>query len=227
MCPIPSQAIFGQTGFTVEVSMTEELLTALRADVEKRISPYRMQHTLGVEQMAARLAALYCPEKTMLLRAAALLHDVTKELPDDEQLRIFAENGVTLRPDEQASPKVWHGMSAALIIPKRYPELSDAELLSAVRWHTTGRAGMTLCDALLYLADIIEEGREFADCVALRHAFFDPEPERMSTEARMRHLGNVLLLSYENLIPKLQARGSAVCLDSLAAWGDLTNRTEI
>jgi hypothetical protein len=49
----------------------------------------------------------------------------------------------------------------------------------------------------------------------------------MSTEARMRHLGDVLLLSYENLIPKLQARGSAVCLDSIAAYEDLTNRTEI
>ena len=207
--------------------MTEEKLTALRADVEKQLSPYRMKHTLGVEQMAARLAALYCPEKSMLLRAAALLHDVTKELPDAEQLQIFADHGVTLRPDEQASPKVWHGMTAALIIPERYPEFADAELLSAVRWHTTGRAGMTLCEALLYLADLIEDGREFADCVTLRHAFFDPVPGEMSTEARLRHLGDVLLLSYENLIPKLQARGGVICLDSLAAYEDLTNRTEI
>lgn len=207
--------------------MTEEMLITLRADVERQLSPYRMEHTLGVEQMVARLAALYCPEKTMLLRAAALLHDVTKELPDEEQLHIFADYGITLRPDEQASPKVWHGMTAALIIPTRYPDFADAELISAVRWHTTGRAGMTLCDALLYLADIIEDGREFADCIALRHAFFDPVPGEMSTKARLRHLGDVLLLSYENLIPKLQARGSAVCLDSVAAWEDLKNRTEI
>ena len=207
--------------------MTEEKLTALRADVENRLSPYRMEHTLGVEQMVARLAALYCPEKTMLLRAAALLHDVTKELSDAEQLRIFADHGVMLRPDEQASPKVWHGMTAALIIPERYGDFADAELISAVRWHTTGRAGMTLCEALLYLADIIEEGRDFADCITLRHAFFDPVPEKMDTKARLRHLRDVLLLSYENLIPKLQARGSAVCLDSIAAYEDLTNRTEI
>ena len=205
--------------------MTEEKLTALRADVEKQLSPYRMKHTLGVEQMAARLAALYCPEKSMLLRAAALLHDVTKELPDAEQLQIFADHGVTLRPDEQASPKVFHAMTAALIIPERYPDLADAELLSAVRWHTTGRAGMTLCEALLYLADLIEDGREFAECVTLRHAFFDPVPEKMDTKARLRHLRDVLRLSYENLIPKLQARGGVICLDSLAAYEDLT--TEI
>ena len=207
--------------------MTEEKLTALRADVEKQLSPYRMKHTLGVEEMAARLAVLYCPEKEGLLRAAALLHDVTKEFTDAEQLQIFADHGVTLRPDEQASPKVFHAMTAALIIPERYPDLADAELLSAVRWHTTGRAGMTLCEALLYLADIIEEGRDFADCIALRHAFFDPVPEKMDTKARLRHLRDVLRLSYENLIPKLQARGSAVCLDSIAAFEELTNRTEI
>lgn len=207
--------------------MTEQMLTALRADVEKQLSPYRMKHTLGVEQMAARLAELYCPEKAMLLRAAALLHDVTKELSDAEQLQIFADHGITLRPDEKASPKVWHGMTAALIIPKRYPDFADAELISAVRWHTTGKAGMTLCEALLYLADMIEEGREFADCIALRHAFFDPVPREMSTKDRLRHLRDVLLLSYENLIPKLQARGSAVCLDSIAAYEELTNRTEI
>ena len=163
----------------------------------------------------------------MLLRAAALLHDVTKELTDDEQLQILADHGITLRPDELSSPKVWHGMTAALIIPKFYPDFADAELISAVRWHTTGKSGMTLCDALLYLADIIEEGREFADCIALRHAFFDPVPEKMNTTARLRHLGDVLLLSYENLIPKLQARGSAICLDSLAAFEDLKNRIEI
>ena len=206
--------------------MNEEKLTDLRADVSRQLSSYRMRHTLGVEEMAARLAALYCPEKETLLRAAALLHDVTKELSDEQQAAIFAEHGVTLRPDERSSPKVWHGMTAALIIPQRYPDFADAELISAVRWHTTGRANMTLCDALRYLADLIEQGREFADCVALRHAFFDPTPKQMAMDARLRHLRNVLLLSYEKMIPKLQARGT-VCLDSLAAWGDLTNRTEI
>lgn len=206
--------------------MTEEKLTALRADVEKRLSPYRMKHTLGVEQMAARLAELYCPEKAMLLRAAALLHDVTKELSDGQQMQIFADHGVTLRPDEQASPKVWHAMTAALIIPKDYPDFADAELISAVRWHTTGRAGMTLCEAILYLADLIEQGREFADCVALRHAFFDTVPEKMSKEERLHHLRRVLLLSYESMIQKLQAKGGTVCLDSLAAFEDLKNRIE-
>ena len=184
-----------------------------------------MAHTLGVERAAAELAALYCPEKEGLLRAAALLHDVTKELSDGEQLAILAANGVALRPDEQASPKVWHGMTAALLIPTRYPAFADAELISAVRWHTTGHAGLTLTEAIVYLADLIEEGRTFPDCVAIRDAFQRAKPALMTEKDRRRHLQNVLILSLENTLSRLQ--GKAVCLDTLAALDALKNKSEL
>ena len=206
--------------------MTEQDWSTLRQSVAEQLSDYRMEHTLGVERMAARLASLYCPEKESLLRAAALLHDVTKEQSNEEQRAIFAAHGITLRPDEQVSPQVWHGMTAALVIPQRYPTLADPELISAVRWHTTGRAGMTLTEALLFLADYIEEGRRFASCIALRKAFFDAVPERMDAADRRRHLHRILLQYFENMLSKLREQGSTVCLDSLAAWEDLKNRTD-
>ena len=206
--------------------MTDMEWSALRQSVAAQLSDYRMAHTLGVEQMALRLAALYCPEKADVLRAAALLHDLTKELTEGEQEAVFAAHSVALRPDEQASPQVWHGMTAALVIPQRYPDLADPELISAIRWHTTGRAGMTLTEALLFLADYIEEGRCFADCVALRKAFFDAEPEHMEMPARRRHLHRILLQYYENMLSRLRERGGVICLDSLAAGEDLKNRTD-
>ena len=207
--------------------ITESMLDGLRCRVSQKIGDYRMAHTLGVEQAAARLAALYCPEEETMLRAAALLHDVTKELSDAEQLAIFAAHSVTLRPDEASSPKVWHGMTAALIIPEKYPEFACDALISAVRWHTTGRVGMSLCDWIVYLADLIEEGRTFPDCVALREAFWRAAPEKMTMVTRRRHLRDVLLLSFEKTLPRLQSRGGTVCLDSIDAWKDLQNRTEI
>lgn len=207
--------------------MTLERLSALRTDMEKILSPYRMAHTLGVEAMVARLASLYCPEKTPLLRGAALLHDMTKEYSNQQHMAIFRSCGVELRPDEAASPQVWHGMTAALVIPTRYPDFSQAELLSAVRWHTTGRAEMTLCDALLCLADFIEEGRTFADCVALRRSFFDPSPENMSPDARRRHLRNVLLTYFEITLSRLREKGGVICLDTLAAREDLYHKNEL
>ena len=67
-------------------TITEEMLEGLRERVMRKISPKRFGHTLAVEEMVARLCALYCPEYTLRLRAAALLHDVTKELSN---MRIF------------------------------------------------------------------------------------------------------------------------------------------
>ena len=190
---------------------------ALREAVKKELSPYRYAHTLGVEDMAARLAALFCPEREGLLCAAALLHDITKEYDGERQREILAAHGITLRPDEAASPKIWHGITAPLVIAERFPAFAHPALLSAVRWHTTGHWGLTRTEALLYLADYIEEGREFADCVALRHLFFDAAPEKMSREARLCHLQRVLLASLELTLAELEKSGAPACLDSKAA----------
>ncbi|MBO5842217.1 MAG: HD domain-containing protein, partial [Clostridia bacterium] len=59
--------------------MNNALILQLRERVTADMSPKRARHTLAVEQMAARLYVLYCPEKEQMLRIAALLHDVTKE----------------------------------------------------------------------------------------------------------------------------------------------------
>lgn len=193
-------------------------LNALREEIRQQMSSYRFAHTEGVEEMAARLARLYCPEKEELLRAAALLHDLTKELPEGEQRRIMAANGVTLRPDEAASPKIFHGITAALLIPERYPAWASETLLSAVRWHTTARVGLTLTDALLYLADYIEEGRHFADCVALREQFWSAEPQNMTVSQQLAHLRTVLALSLEMTLRSLAEEGAAVCKDTKDAY---------
>ena len=204
---------------------SESALDALRREVEKKLTPYRFLHTKGVEEMVARLAALYLPEKAPMLRAAALLHDITKELPQREQQEILAANGVSLRDDEAASPKILHGITAALLIPSQYPDFAVEELLSAVRWHTTGRAGMTLTEALLYLADYIEEGRTFPDCVLLRQLFFEPDPEKMEPSARLRHLWAVILRSLDLTLTGLREEGAPICLETLAAREDIAKKT--
>lgn len=185
----------------------------LAAEVQKRLSSRRFAHTKGVEETAAAMAALYCPEKKEMLRAAALLHDVTKELPQEEQKKILARYGVMLRADE-AAPEVLHGMTAALIIPKEFPSFAAPELISAVRWHTTGCAGMSLTDAIICLADTIEPGRTYPACVALRERFFGAHPEGMEPEARAKWLARVLLNSLEGTLASLAGRGRPVSRDT-------------
>ena len=198
-------------------AFTDRDLVALRDELKEKMSERRFLHTLGVEEMAARLAALYLPNDVLLLRAAALLHDMTKELERESQAAILEEHGVVLRPDEACAHKIWHGMTAALLTPQLYPHLADPTLLSAVRWHTTGHDGMTVAETLLYLADYIEEGRVIPACVALRRAFFDAEPEKMDVAARETHLWEIMLKSLECTVEELTAKGAPVCLDTAGA----------
>ena len=205
----------------------EEHLSRLREKVEKEMSPYRFAHTKGVEEMAARLADLYVPEAKSMLRAAALLHDITKEANEDWQRELVAANGISLRPDETASPKILHAITAALLIPSEYPDFADETLLRAVRWHTTGHGAMTVPEALLYLADYIEEGRKFGDCVRLRKMFFDAKPEGMDMAARERHLWSVMYAALSLTVSNLEVKGACVCLDTLAACEDLKKKLSL
>ncbi|MBE6604338.1 MAG: HD domain-containing protein [Ruminococcaceae bacterium] len=198
-------------------SITTAALDSLRACVGKSMSQYRFSHTLGVEQAVAVLAALYLPESAVELRAAALLHDITKEWPQNRAEAFMRAHAIALRPDEAASPKIWHGITAPLVIAAEFSAFATPTVLSAVRWHTTGHADMTLPEALLYLADYIEPGRTFADCVALRRAFFEAEPEKMDMTARLRHLWQILLLSFDDTLAALAAEGAPTCADTLAA----------
>lgn len=192
------------------MNFSEQQINSLRERVKGALSSFRYEHTLGVELMAARLAALYCPEKENLLRAAALLHDITKEKSLDEQLKIFEKKSV--RPtDEQISViPTLHALTAPLVIPEEYPEYADAELLNAIRYHSTGRENMTLSEKIIFLSDYIEDTRKFEDCIILREEFWSADPEQMKESDRMAHLNRVLLHSIEITLKDLEEKGKII-----------------
>ncbi len=187
-------------------------LDALRASVSVRLSPKRMRHVLGVEKEAAELAGLLLPGAGAepLLRAAALLHDVTKELSVAEHVALLESAGITPSPIELAAPKTLHAISAPVLIGREYPGFADPDLLSAVRWHTTGRAGMTLPEKIIYLADYIEPTRTWPDCVKLRDAFRSASPEKMTPGKLDAHLRSILILSFDFTVRSLLDEGQPV-----------------
>jgi len=197
--------------------ITEERLDALRNSLCGEMSPKRYRHTVEVEKMAARLGEMYIPDRIMKLRAAALLHDITKEYYVDKHLLICADNGLALTREDLLAPKTFHARTAAALIPCLYPEFNDDEIISAVRWHTTGRRCMSLMEKLIYLADYIDMSRTFSDCVALREFFFGKEPEKMSAEERMAHLDDTLILSFDMTVRGLIEDGSVVSSDTFEA----------
>ena len=199
------------------MNITEEMLDTLRENVASGMSQKRFRHTAEVEKMAAYLGGLYAPEKVTLLRAAALLHDVTKEYSTDMHLKICAERDIELERDALYAPKTLHARTAAALIPERYPQFADGEIISCVRWHTTGRAGMTLTEKLIYLADYIDMSRTFEDCVRLREFFMSARPEELDMPEREKHLRRTLIMSFDMTVRGLLEDGLPVNRDTVEA----------
>lgn len=201
--------------------ITEQKLSELRETVLSKMSPKRFRHTAAVEEMVARLCALYCPEMTAKLRAAALLHDVTKELTLAEQVALSAKLGLEVKESDLLSPKTFHARTAAATIPLEFAEFSDPVIVEAVRWHTTGHANMTLCEKLLYLADYIDLSRTFENCVILRRYFWGADPEKMNAEQRNALLCDTLLMSYDMTIQDLLSEGTPIAVETMEARNEL------
>lgn len=201
--------------------ITREMLDTLRASVEKRMSPKRFRHTAEVEKMAEYLGGLYAPDKLYELRASALLHDITKEYSTELQLKICAEKNIELDTDSILAPKTLHARTAAAVIPEEYPEFAMPEIIGCVRWHTTGREGMTLPEKLIYLADYIDMSRTFEDCVKLREMFMGGDPEHMNEAERLKHLNRILVTSFDMTMEGLMLDGLPISIDTVRARNQL------
>lgn len=196
---------------------TEEMLTALREGLRTEMSEKRYRHTCEVEKMAARIGEIYLPDKVDMLRAAALLHDITKEKSVEDQIKICEAFDTKVSDEDRKAPKLFHAKTAALLIPVKYPELADEEIISAVRWHTTGRANMTLSEKIIYLSDYIDMSRKYDDCVKLREMFWSDGLSSMSKDERDAHLRDVLISSYDITIRGLLDDGKLIDENTIQA----------
>ena len=130
----------------------------------------RVPHVLGTEQEAIRLAQRYGAD-VKKARVAALLHDCTKKLEMDEQMALCRHYDIPLNELEQKALKLLHSKTGAEIARDVFGV--DEEVYRAICWHTTGRAGMTLLEKILYLADYIEPTRDFDGVDELRRVCYE------------------------------------------------------
>ncbi len=151
--------------------INEEMLASLREAVRARQSEKRFRHTCGVEEEAAYLGHFYLPHQIKELRAAAILHDLTKCIPDEDQIPLCERMGIPLTEIDRMTPQTLHGKTAEKIIMTDFPAFASPEILQAVRVHTTGNAQMTTFDKIIFLSDYIEAGRPYPDCKRMREKF--------------------------------------------------------
>lgn len=145
------------------VDLTE---TQLAEIVEKKVSPARFRHIMCVKSAAEELARRYGGD-VQRAAIAGILHDIMKDAEPSVQLQTLEESDIILSAVERVEPKLWHAMAGSVYIRKEL-KIDDEEIINAVRYHTTGRAGMTLLDKILYVADFISDDRTFDGVEKLR-----------------------------------------------------------
>jgi len=142
----------------------------LRGRAYSMLDPERIPHVGGCEEEALKLAERW-GARLDDAREAAILHDITKRFGAYENIRILEDRGIIVGDLEHAGEKLLHPKSGA-ILAKEVFGVSDA-VADAIKWHTTGRAGMSLLEKVIYVADYIEPTRDFSGVEAMRELAYE------------------------------------------------------
>lgn len=155
------------------------------------------------KKMAVKLAKRWGadPEKAAM---AAILHDSAKELPKQELLQIFADNAIIAENAPARPLPVWHGIAAAILAETQWG-ITDPEILSAIRCHTTGKPGMSKLDKIIYLADMTSAERDWPGVDDLR-------------ALEMQDLDRALCDALKRSIDFVEEKGGSLDPESVAAY---------
>jgi len=137
----------------------------LRVRAYSMLDEKRIPHVRGCEESAVQLAQHWGVDADDA-REAAILHDITKRLSTDENLEVLEKHGVAVSKLEHHGEKLLHSKTGAVMARSEFG-VSD-EVYDAIMWHTTGRAGMSMLEKVIYLADYIEPTRELDGIEDLR-----------------------------------------------------------
>lgn len=184
----------------------DEIIALLRS----RLDDKRFEHSLCVARSAVELSKIYKADeqKTYI---AGLLHDITKNMPVSEQRTLIESAGITLDFCEDNNENLLHAISAPVFV-KNELDIYDEDILMAIRYHTTGRAGMGILEKIIYIADFISDDRNY------------PGVDEMRDAAKLS-LDKAVLISLEFCIPDWVKKSKLIHTDSVELYNEtLSNR---
>lgn len=136
-------------------------LEKLRKEMEKTLESKRYEHTLSVAYTAANLAAIHNVDIDKAL-IAGMLHDCAKCMSHKKQKALCEKNHIPLTEMEAEEDSPLLHAAAGSVLARQEYGITDEEILNAIRYHTTGRPGMSPLEKVIYIADYIEPGRKHA-----------------------------------------------------------------
>ncbi len=192
--------------------MTETTIDriSLVRELEKELNYKRFVHTLGVAATAASLAMCY-GENMEKAELAGLLHDCAKCMDLKKMVRLCESEGLEISEQERRSDALLHSKAGSILARTRYG-VRDADILNAIRYHTTGRPGMSLLEKIIFIADYIEPGRNVAEDL--------PQVRALAFE----DLDACLLLILKDTLAYLESRGAQTDPMTQRTWMYYNNR---
>lgn len=183
--------------------------------LKEKLDDYRFLHSLNVAESAYNLALMYGADedKAYLI---GLLHDIMKNAPKNEQLQIMENGGIILTQAERSNPKLWHAMAGECYL-RDVLGIKDEEILGSVRYHTTGKASMSLMEKIIYVADYISAERNYPDVDVMRY------------KALIQSLEEAALYSLQYTLKKLSQEKGIIHTDSVDFYNELiiNERSEV
>ncbi len=138
------------------------------SEIKNKLSQKRYYHSMQVAAQARALAEKYGADKDKAY-LAGMLHDIMKEVSYENTLKYCDENGIKLTKLERNTYKILHGIAGADYI-RQNCNINDVDIINSVRYHVTARAGMSLLEKIIYLADFTSDDRDFDGVDNLRAA---------------------------------------------------------
>jgi predicted HD superfamily hydrolase involved in NAD metabolism len=170
--------------------------------LQKNLNPQRYEHSLRVRDTSIALAQHYKTDISQA-RLAGLTHDCAKDMENVEIINIIEKFGYNIEGINKRTPNLMHGLAGA-IVAKNTMGIEDEDVLNSITYHTTGRKNMSLLEKIIYIADYIEPMRNFPGVEDLRKLAYT-------------NIDEALLLSFDNTIKYVIAKGQLLHLDTIDA----------
>ena len=174
-------------------------------EVKRHLTQGRFYHSQCVAAEAEKLARRYGADLEKA-RLCGILHDVMKDTPPQEQLKILEKSGIILTVAQRRNRKLWHALSGAAYLRDALG-IADQEILGAVECHTSGKGGMSLLDKVLFVADYISADRDYPGVEELRVTAY-------------RSLEEAMVEGIRFTVDELMGQELPVAAESIEAYND-------
>ncbi len=188
------------------IEYDEKQIYSLYDKMEEKLGHHRYIHSVGVAGTAVSLAMKY-GENIYKAQIAGILHDCAKCYDDEELVRLCRKKEIEVTDFEEKHGFLLHAKYGAYLAENKYG-IRDEDILNAIRWHTTGREGMSLLEKIVFISDYIEPTRNKAeDLSSKRYEAFNGND-----------IDKVLLMIMRDTIKYLNASDNSIDKTTISAY---------